>query len=38
MQETRNKLTDYWKESGVKKGIELPAISKHFREFIFNKS
>ena len=27
-QETRNKLTDYWQESGVKKGDEFAALTK----------
>jgi hypothetical protein len=26
-QETRNKLTDYWQESGVKKGVEFAALT-----------
>lgn len=26
-QETRNKLTDYWQESGVKKGDEFAALT-----------
>jgi DNA-damage-inducible protein D len=31
-QETRNKLTDYWKESGVKKGEEFAALTNIIHE------
>lgn len=29
-QETRNKLTDYWSESGVKKGEEFAILTKYY--------